>query len=289
MRRFFKKKGLFFLVGVFLSFCFFFVGTQSVSSSFDCDPGERNDEICGHELNAANEHGIYQCVKKTINPPSGPVDVHRWEYTGSHCPTGQVCIMGHTGPQCTTEDSPPESGGDCSAGEVGNTKCYSATEIWRCETTQAGAGGTSIYAWRPYDTCGANELCKASASTATCEEVDEGDVTPPTPDPNSSGNGEREVTPLPDTEDPPKIDLVWDILNRAASYIISFIAIVAVAMVIYGAYMWMGSAGDPEKVKSAQGILTWAILGLVFFIILFLVFRFVLALFGIEGFEILEF
>jgi hypothetical protein len=90
-------------------------------------------------------------------------------------------------------------------------------------------------------------------------------------------------------DEPPQFSIVWDILNRGAGFFIGFIVIAAVAMVIYGGYVWMGSAGDPDRVKSAQGILTWAILGLVFFLIISLVFRFVLGLFGIEGFTIFEF
>jgi hypothetical protein len=43
--------------------------------------------------------------------------------------------------------------------------------------------------------------------------------------------------------------------------------LVASGMVVWGGYMWMMSAGDPQKAKSAQGTITWAIIGLVFLFI----------------------
>jgi hypothetical protein len=56
-------------------------------------------------------------------------------------------------------------------------------------------------------------------------------------------------------------------LNKIVSYIFPVVGILSVAFIIYGGYMWMISGGDPEKVKKAQGTLTWAIIGLVFTIL----------------------
>lgn len=56
-------------------------------------------------------------------------------------------------------------------------------------------------------------------------------------------------------------------LDKIVGYIFPIAGILSVGFVIYGGYMWMISGGDPEKVKLAQGTLTWAILGLVFTIL----------------------
>ncbi len=66
--------------------------------------------------------------------------------------------------------------------------------------------------------------------------------------------------------DPPEIKDLWKILANAFEFFTSFIGIAAVAMFVYGAYMWIFSAGDPQAVKKAQGVLTYAVLGLVFYI-----------------------
>jgi hypothetical protein len=40
-----------------------------------------------------------------------------------------------------------------------------------------------------------------------------------------------------------------------------FLAVVAVGMIIYSGVLFMSSAGDPEKVKTARNTLTWAVVG----------------------------
>ncbi len=53
-------------------------------------------------------------------------------------------------------------------------------------------------------------------------------------------------------------------LDKIVSYIFPIAGLLSVGFIIYGGYMWMVSGGDPERVKQAQGTLTWAILGLIF-------------------------
>ena len=81
---------------------------------------------------------------------------------------------------------------------------------------------------------------------------------------------------------PPQFPEIFPVLYNAIEFFFGFIAIVCAAMVVYGAYMWMFSAGDPQKVKMAQGTLTWAIIGLIFFMMAYIFFDFILLLFGIE-------
>lgn len=60
---------------------------------------------------------------------------------------------------------------------------------------------------------------------------------------------------------------IGGIVDSALKLLIPIAGIVCVAFVIMGGYMWLTSAGDPSKVKRAQGTLTWALIGLVFIII----------------------
>jgi hypothetical protein len=70
--------------------------------------------------------------------------------------------------------------------------------------------------------------------------------------------------------EPPKIDgdKVVEWINTGLDFITAAVYIGVVVMGVLGAYMWMTSAGDPGKIKQAQGTLTWAIIGLVFFLII---------------------
>lgn len=70
-------------------------------------------------------------------------------------------------------------------------------------------------------------------------------------------------------EEPQRLDagVIIGFLDRIVGYIFPIAGLLAVAFVIYGGYMWIISGGDPEKLKKAQGTLTWAIIGLVFTIL----------------------
>lgn len=61
------------------------------------------------------------------------------------------------------------------------------------------------------------------------------------------------------------------ILDNVMGYIFPVAAVVCVIFIIIGGYMWIASAGDPSKVKQAQGTLTWAIIGLIFVMVVRLI------------------
>lgn len=63
---------------------------------------------------------------------------------------------------------------------------------------------------------------------------------------------------------PPRLDEIGVILDSVLELILPIGGLLAVAMIVYGGYMWMLSSGDPGKLKQAQGTLTWAIFGLIF-------------------------
>jgi type IV secretory pathway VirB2 component (pilin) len=63
--------------------------------------------------------------------------------------------------------------------------------------------------------------------------------------------------------EPPKIENIFVGIDRVLEYIFPIGVFLAVIFIIIGGYMWMTSSGNPEKIKQAQGTLTWAIIGLV--------------------------
>ena len=67
--------------------------------------------------------------------------------------------------------------------------------------------------------------------------------------------------------EPPQIQEIFTGLDKVFTYLFPIGMILAVAFIIVGGYMWMTSAGNPDKVKQAQGTLTWAIIGLLFMLL----------------------
>jgi type IV secretory pathway VirB2 component (pilin) len=68
-------------------------------------------------------------------------------------------------------------------------------------------------------------------------------------------------------DEPQKIENLFTSIDKVLGYLLPTAAILAVVFIIIGGYMWMSSAGNPEKIKQAQGTLTWAIIGLVFVVL----------------------
>ena len=66
------------------------------------------------------------------------------------------------------------------------------------------------------------------------------------------------------SEDPAKLSDLATVINSAVGLIMPIALLLTVAMGITGAVMWMMSGGNPEKLKMAQGTLTWAVIGFVF-------------------------
>jgi hypothetical protein len=64
----------------------------------------------------------------------------------------------------------------------------------------------------------------------------------------------------------------------------AFVVLILFIMLIVGAFTYLTSFGNPEKVKKAQGIIRWAITGLVIFLASYLILKIIDVLFlGGEG------
>ncbi|MFA7682595.1 MAG: hypothetical protein WCX94_00360 [Candidatus Dojkabacteria bacterium] len=68
-------------------------------------------------------------------------------------------------------------------------------------------------------------------------------------------------------DEPARIEEIFTSLDKVLDFLFPFGVILALAFVVVGGYMWMSSAGNPDKIKQAQGTLTWAIIGLIFVLI----------------------
>ncbi len=85
-------------------------------------------------------------------------------------------------------------------------------------------------------------------------------------------------------EEPPRIGgggspdnpSIASVVNRILEYLFPLAGLLAVIFIIQGGYMWIISAGDPSKVKQAQGTLTWAVIGLIVILVIFSVLQAIL-------------
>jgi hypothetical protein len=79
---------------------------------------------------------------------------------------------------------------------------------------------------------------------------------------------------------PPRIEMIFGPIESIFELLLPIGALIAVAMLIYGGYMWILSGGDPSRKQLAQGTLTWAIVGLVFLFLIRAILIVILNIFG---------
>lgn len=78
------------------------------------------------------------------------------------------------------------------------------------------------------------------------------------------------LSPVFAADDPPEIsgEMIENLLDNVIyRYIFPIAGLICFLFIVKGGYMWMMSSGDPDKIKQAQGTLTWSVIGLVFVII----------------------
>ncbi|MDP3964088.1 MAG: hypothetical protein Q8Q20_00295 [bacterium] len=66
-----------------------------------------------------------------------------------------------------------------------------------------------------------------------------------------------------------------DIIVNIIGYVLSFIALIAVIMVIYGGFVWLTSGGNDERIASAKRAISSAIVGIVIVILAWAIVSFV--------------
>jgi hypothetical protein len=156
-------------------------------------------------------------------------------------------------------DCPPfnEMAGKCKGGYCvyGETPEATPTD----EGTGTGAGGTPPST--PTDGGG----------------TDTGGTPPSTPTDGGAGGdsdyGLGEIKDLPKGE-------ISDVIVRIIRYVLGITGVILFAMLVYGGFMYMTSAGNEEQIKKAKNVLTYAIIGIVIIAFAFLITEFVIGALG---------
>lgn len=72
------------------------------------------------------------------------------------------------------------------------------------------------------------------------------------------------------------------IISRLFNYIIPFAGMAAFVVLIVGGFQYLTAGGDPKKVQQAQGVITGAIIGIVVTLGVYLIFRLLGLITGID-------
>lgn len=56
---------------------------------------------------------------------------------------------------------------------------------------------------------------------------------------------------------------IADLIGNIVNYAFDFVGIIAVAMLVYGGFLYITSGGDEQKAKQGQSVMTYAIIGIV--------------------------
>lgn len=86
------------------------------------------------------------------------------------------------------------------------------------------------------------------------------------------------VQPIPDQASGTGVatlSCVWVVLQNVINAALFLSAVVAVFLIIYSGFQYVTSSGDKEKVDNARKRLTYAIIGLVFIILSYLIIVFI--------------
>lgn len=71
-------------------------------------------------------------------------------------------------------------------------------------------------------------------------------------------------------------DLISD-MNKIINVVIGVLGVVAVAVVIYGGFLFLTAQGDPGKIKKGKDSITWGIIGLIIALLSWSIINFVLS------------
>ncbi len=70
-------------------------------------------------------------------------------------------------------------------------------------------------------------------------------------------------------------------IGNAIKTVLGIIGAVALAIFVYGGFVWMTSGGSPEKIKNAQTTIVWAVLGMIVIFVSYAAVDFVLRALGV--------
>lgn len=80
----------------------------------------------------------------------------------------------------------------------------------------------------------------------------------------------------------PKLACIWIVLQNVINAALVLSAVVAVFLIAWAGFQYITSSGDKEKVDHARKRLTFAIIGLVFIFLSFLIVHFIAEFTGVD-------
>jgi len=78
-----------------------------------------------------------------------------------------------------------------------------------------------------------------------------------------------------------RITSLSDIINRILPIFYAVIGIVLFVLLLYGGFLWLTSAGDPDKVRKATGTIVNAVIGVAIVVFAYLATRIVAGILGV--------
>lgn len=81
--------------------------------------------------------------------------------------------------------------------------------------------------------------------------------------------------------DPAGLPQLQELFQRIIGLVVPLAFVVLLIMLLYAGFKFLTSGGEPKALQSAGGTVTWAILGIVFLVLAWLVLRLIEAFTGI--------
>ncbi len=75
---------------------------------------------------------------------------------------------------------------------------------------------------------------------------------------------------------------IASVVNALVVFIIPVASLILLFVLIFGGYSYMMSQGNPEKIKSAQGMITSALIGFALLVFSYLIIKLITTIFGIN-------
>ena len=152
-----------------------------------------------------------------------------------------------------TEVFTPKGGGNS---KVGTESCFSAADNNECRTTCQGFDYT-------------DDSGKYSHSyTLQCGELQKNQCSGLQEQKGQAGKTVKLTNPISTSDIP---TLAGNIIQA----LLGIVGAVALLMVVYGGFLWLTSAGNPERIKKGKETLIWAVIGLAFIFSSYMLARFV--------------
>ena len=132
----------------------------------------------------------------------------------------------------------------------------------------SGLSGGSVFAKTPKSTTGG---ASAGSSSGSASGGSSG-ICPP----GSKNQGATNIAACNIDPSHKDDDLISD-TNKIINVVIGVLGVVAVAVVIYGGFLFLTAQGDPGKIKKGKDSITWGIIGLVIALLSWSIINFVLS------------